>query len=165
MDTAMGARPPTSAICTSISMSLSRPTTDSPFAPRKVTSASKPPACMNCHAWNHAVPHSQPQSTGGGTVDSVALCSSGILRFEALCPKIGDELPFSSSFPHRKPTRYHHLSIGHCQILTACCLLSTNLMNRAEPCRGILKSDNVDVNRAHALNKGGVPCPSRRSSN
>jgi hypothetical protein len=60
-------------------------------------------------ALNQAVPHSQQQqSTEEGTVNPVALCNSGILRIEALCPEIGDEPPLSSSFPHLKPKRCHH---------------------------------------------------------
>ena len=59
-------------------------------------------------ALNQAVPHSLQQFTEEGTVNPVALCNSGILRFEALCPEIGDEPPLSSSFPHLKPKRCHH---------------------------------------------------------
>jgi hypothetical protein len=84
-------------------------------------------------------------------VNTVALCNSGILRFEALCPEIGYEPRLSSAFPHLKPKR--------CHSLTACRLLTSNLRDEAEPFSGILKSDNVDMTRAHARNKGGVPCP------
>jgi len=54
------------------------------------------------------VPHSQQQFTEEGTVNPVALCNSGILRFEALCPEIGYGPPLSSSFPNRKPMQYQY---------------------------------------------------------
>jgi hypothetical protein len=71
----------------------------------------------------HAVPHSQPQSADEGAVDPVALCSSGILGIEALCPESGDKPPLSSSFPHLKPMRYHHSLNMLCHSLAACRLL------------------------------------------
>jgi hypothetical protein len=71
----------------------------------------------------HAVLHSQPQSADEGAVDPVALCRSGILRIEALCPESGDEPPLSSSFPLLKPMRYHHSRNMLCYSLAACRLL------------------------------------------
>jgi hypothetical protein len=63
------------------------------------------------------------QSADEGAVDPVALCRSGILGIEALCPESGDQPPLSSSFPHLKPMRDHHSLNVRCHSLAACRLL------------------------------------------
>ena len=93
------------------------------------------------------------------TVDPVALCNNGFWRLGHFAQRLKTNCLVQLHFSVLNPCAITILSIGLCHSQMAYHLLLRDRQDEAEPFSHTLERDNAGVNRAHAHNQGGVPCP------